>query len=1692
MEKGQIIRGQVNNINEKGYYINLPSGGFGHMPHSLKKSSRLINRWDFVYVVVYKVFENESIQLCDEEYWNYEQSLKSFRESAEPGNTYDAEIIEVTKDQVKVKICENLEGVITRENISWNKVELPEDIVYVGEPVKVSYLFYKNSVLHFALRLLDAKPYAEELYELSLTELLERIGHSGTSFIGKATKHTKYWSLENVCSANPGEEGHLLTDPEYGYNLNAVASITHQLEEGKYYRFAVSLVEKEIRLKRNQLYQFQARDFQEVGNPYSYDTLQIFKKNISPRTNVTAAHLLEEVGQNMYSSKDRMFYELIQNADDAASRKGVIVKVNTAGDYLTLSHNGFSFDRDDFEAITSAANGTKKANENKTGYKGIGFKSVFTDSERVFIKTGGYQFKFDRTQPQFQDFERFYFFVNELSTQEQKDAFLKRFDSERKSFKGVKDIPWQMEPIWVRDFPAEIAAFSNNPNVFIALKIGSDKINEPKKGYHDTISEIMANPRFMLFLRKTRRIDFNEKTVSRDVEGSIITIKNSFSKTRVEVFKRKDNSVPVNDEAFKALGIDIRRRIQEQDDERIVDATFINGKGQEYENIPKKIAIADSTEISFAVPYDSERERIIPDTKCSGISMFAYLPTLVKDFRFPFFINANFVLDSSRERIKGDNPWNHFLMSKIASSLVSWVAELGKNGDPNSLNLLVQSYFDESSNDTELLARYFNQAYRRAIEESEFIVDMDGELSSQDDIILDDTGLAQIVGTDVFCEIMGTSRKLPSSEIDSTILKKRIFEEIRSVGHKELAVRIVSNPGLASWINAASESDLARFFTWLKDNQDKYPGLAESLPVFTFGKERFSANNVRANNELIITTEKIRPIKEILEKLGLKCSAEQIEQSPLNGCIKLRSEKSIFETISSRVSTDVITPEEKVILLEALNDFDEVGFASITALSPFKNVEGTYIPLKSLAAYREDAPEWIKPYMIGKDDYSSTLDRYLVDREREFAEIIWNNLSSISTSIDDLYAYYKWTETKYTTQLIDNYARSSRLADILGVVELSDIATKQYYLKKVELRLKSGNHYDKNSVACRILRLARTALEKPVSYASHIFFDDCCIQTLSIKDTITVPFSNNSSVLKTTLPITRILPNSDMGAGAISALKATFSVSSEIESFIEAKEVDLRTVFDQLNTELNIPERNFSVWPTGIGNAIQYIYSVYGRKYLKGWNNAFVPKIDLGKESPEFVTELMDFLFNNNISTSNSSFTHAFNYINGVFFDNDYTYEENCLLPSIEAWADNEKKQVYLIKNGARQASDPSVLLRKALEEDLPFDQWSHISDADAVSSLKFYVETNTESLPIIGENRKQLVDVIIKKPLCRASRRIDIEKLQNFSKELSTPEYTKWRESHYPAIFLYPESMPYKISMMIGNTDYNLYNYSEGDYFTTKDRRVLYVNGDIDLDSLLFQIARDNKTDFNLDDYKLLCMDGRTLISNEKLEGMTSELDFLTAEVMRKDELIREYERRLGIGQPHSIISSTTNTPSLKKGDPEPLSKDEQKEAQIEAQRFLMEIEPTWVFPEDFGKYDEDGEPCCYSTETASTPDGDIAFVLKSHIQQDAPLRVNTIEWEFLTTHQALLLIYDGNDIKNIDVTDLIRNQSSITLSFSTTNLDVEERIDAFAKSLRYFKDIHFDLDSFHLSKRVESIRYLTNIHDGFQAEYINNDDNI
>ena len=1245
---GDCVSVRINKIQENGCYCSflpLKLNKFGFMPQKRMPSfydengNIIRSKGDDVEAVINHISDNGFITLSDVVYYKNQQEflrkkkeiqkqhIEDFVSEFEYGTIFEVEVDQVQSSKVIIKIGD-IHGIINKEDTNWNDIGRLEDLLFEGEIVKAVYLKYENSKLFFSLKLLNEKPYDEKLYNLSLSDLLKYAGHKSNVFIGQAKRYHYGLFIENLYSASDFQRGKLLIDPVYGYNLRAIVpNAKFNVEEHKYYKIKLRLAPKNKRLERNQLFQFAAINIEETENPYKTDVNLTFEKFTSPAGNVATAHLLAEVGKNMYSSKDRMFFELIQNADDAAAANGVLVNVKTLGDYLMVFHNGYSFDKDDFEAITSAANGTKKANENKTGYKGIGFKSVFTDSEKVFIKTGGYQFKFDKNDERFTDFDSFYFHVNRLQTEKQQQFFLRKYNSERTRFKGVTDIPWQLEPIWIDIFPTELGEDFILSNVGIALKLGEHKI-KGNNGYEKAITDIICNPHFMLFLRNTKRIDFNGLSVSKTNQNGIITLKNSFDINRIEYFKREDFEIDVNNEVFEENGIDIRIVIEDQDDVsgKIIEAKFVDTNNQELDNIPKKIAINNSTIISFAIPI-GEDKTLKPNTKCDEISMFAFLPTLVKDFRFPFYINANFILDPPRQRILGDNPWNFYLMQTIAKQLVQWSASLNEQKDRNALNVLIPRYFEENSTDTKQLAEHFNTSYKSALKSEAFILNHKGELTRQDEIIIDETGLSEIIGADLFCQLLNTNKCLPSNKIDSKILEEEIFENIELLRFADVVETITDNGIFNEWFIAASDEQKQLLYKWIDDNNntssftDELNLFVKNLPIFQFGEEYNSCGEIEASN-LIITTKLLLPIREILSKLDFVSSDNVFDENhPLYEFVEPQDDEKLFNTIKECDFSELTNEERKTLFL-ALKDFDGVGEAKIKTISLFKNINGDFKPLDEMVAYRDCVPEWLYSYVLCKDDNHKELKKYLISQEDEFKSIIQEHYEDIDASLAELYNNYKgkWPGS-FTRQIIDKHEIDN---NILAIIEESDTETKKYFLNSIKrIELDSTCTYKKDSYEYRVLQLVLSIYEEPSEFSQKIYFEDKCIKDFSVSDEVICDFVQNGEKKKVKMSLAKLLPQYQNQSDSIEKIKALFESKKDLDKFFVAKPKSIYDIHKELNQLLGIPEAYFSEWNI-VGNAQQYLFATYYRRHKRNWNNLYVPKIVLSKETESFVDELLD------------------------------------------------------------------------------------------------------------------------------------------------------------------------------------------------------------------------------------------------------------------------------------------------------------------------------------------------------------------------------------------------------------------------------------------------------------------------------------
>ncbi|TKA63588.1 hypothetical protein B0A55_10316 [Friedmanniomyces simplex] len=114
---------------------------------------------------------------------------------------------------------------------------------------------------------------------------------------------------------------------------------------------------------------------------------------------------LKMLSEELYSTPTHFILELIQNADDNKYHAGTVPKLTMLYHelgYLWIGCNEVGFTASNVRAICRIHNSTKKVEDSKKGYigdKGIGFKSVFTVADKVWIKSGALSFVFDTKKP---------------------------------------------------------------------------------------------------------------------------------------------------------------------------------------------------------------------------------------------------------------------------------------------------------------------------------------------------------------------------------------------------------------------------------------------------------------------------------------------------------------------------------------------------------------------------------------------------------------------------------------------------------------------------------------------------------------------------------------------------------------------------------------------------------------------------------------------------------------------------------------------------------------------------------------------------------------------------------------------------------------------------------------------------------------------------------------------------------------------------------------------------------------------------------------------------------------------------------------------------------------------------------------------------------------------------------------------
>ncbi|WP_418639542.1 sacsin N-terminal ATP-binding-like domain-containing protein [Winogradskyella sp.] len=845
-----------------------------------------------------------------------------------------------------------------------------------------------------------------------LNTLFEKSDYELTNFLKK-----KFWKIKELSFIGQFVKSSSQKEVEFGYIQDTIVNDRKAIYPKPILKRGVSIrIPLDTGLKLSHYYKVYAKLAplvlrERLGNPYLliWDETQpieeivgytppkefikqrFFEKGHTPSDASTIASQLSLNELELYTHTKRFIFELIQNADDMPRKgKPVHVELFLTQNHLLFLHDGKFFDREDVAAICDAAKSTKKSNITQTGYKGIGFKSVFTDSSKVYIKSGSYSFKFDKNEPIYSNFWKLYEGYFKSLNSESQNKFEQEFKGKEIEFLKIDNIPWQIKPIWVEHFEysTELKAspfYNGGHQVAIALDVGEELINDSDKDYHKMINQLIEEPRFLLFLRNTNQLSYKRlfpefnASVENDImverkEESIEVFKN---KELVASYLKKDVEVFLDNENFIKAGLNFQKT------EKKGKVVYVDSDGKSLDNIPEKLLYLEKTVISYAAQLHFNRiDSIAKDESI----LFNYLPTSDTRFGFHFLVNADFVSKTDREFIQVENKWNHYVFYNIGLNLIHWLSELAIIRIDNEkfykfvesyLNLLPAKLLDEENEEQGSINKAFNNGLKKGLNKHAFILSHKDDLIRCEDVIIDKSEITSALkefGPRFFKNINASDKQLPFYLLDNQKLSYNYLNIERFNGSDliSLLVKETNREHLRNVIKGLRNETYLEFLTWydkfIKKN-DLDLSLAQNIPVFKIKIEIYSINEVKLNSNLILSTSKLGSVKGVLKKMGYSISDYDLDVYN-NIWEKLDAfmptDLDLFNEISQNALRVKLTPEEKLDLINFIKPLKSVGDTRYASeLKLFTDKGDRARPIKQLIASSiANLPVWLSEFQI--------------------------------------------------------------------------------------------------------------------------------------------------------------------------------------------------------------------------------------------------------------------------------------------------------------------------------------------------------------------------------------------------------------------------------------------------------------------------------------------------------------------------------------------------------------------------------------------------------------------------------------------------------------------------------------------------------------------------------------------------------
>ncbi|CAL8101226.1 unnamed protein product [Prunus armeniaca] len=354
----------------------------------------------------------------------------------------------------------------------------------------------------------------------------------------------------------------------------------------------------------------------------------IGKKEPNPLT-LDLHHAVTSLSAELYQKDIHFLMELIQNAEDNEYKKGVeptlefvLTKKDITGTgapaTLLVFNNEVGFSRKNIDSICSIGRSTKKGKRQQgfIGEKGIGFKSVFLVSSQPHIFSNRYRVRF--TEEPNQDCGIGYVVPEWVSGKPHLSSICDVY--------GVNKIL---------------------PTTTFILPLKPDKVEAVRA----QLSEL--HPEILLFLSKVKRLYV--RGCDPEEADDISTI---------SIFSESEH-MDLSDERANSRVVHLSVKEKKCDTELCKYYLWREAFPVKPGNQVSIRMDVEKWVITLAFPFG---ERLRRGT--SSVGIFAFLPTATVT-NFPFVIQADFILSSSRESILLDNVWNLGILDCVPSAFVN-------------------------------------------------------------------------------------------------------------------------------------------------------------------------------------------------------------------------------------------------------------------------------------------------------------------------------------------------------------------------------------------------------------------------------------------------------------------------------------------------------------------------------------------------------------------------------------------------------------------------------------------------------------------------------------------------------------------------------------------------------------------------------------------------------------------------------------------------------------------------------------------------------------------------------------------------------------------------------------------------------------------------------------------------------------